>query len=43
MVDSNPESIICLMKHMWLKLECIPVLNVHVITDSLGLHSSKEE
>ncbi len=26
------------MKHMRLKLNYIPVLNVHLITDSLGLH-----
>ncbi len=26
------------MKHMWMKLNYIPVLNVLLITDSLGLH-----
>ncbi len=26
------------MKHKWLKLDYIPVLNVHLITESLGLH-----
>ncbi len=26
------------MNHMWLKLNYIPVLNVRLITDSLGLH-----
>ncbi len=26
------------MKHKWLKLNYIPVLNVHLFTDSLGLH-----
>ncbi len=39
------------MKHKWLKLDYIPVLNVFLITDSLGLQkfcilqrtSSKEE
>ncbi len=27
------------MKHMWMKLNYIPVLNVLLITDSLGLHN----
>ncbi len=36
MVDCNPERIV-FMKHMWLKLNYIPVLNVLLITDSLGL------
>ncbi len=26
------------MKHMWIKCNYIPVLNVLLITDSLGLH-----
>ncbi len=26
------------MKHTWIKLNYIPVLNVLLITDSLGLH-----
>ncbi len=50
MVDCNPERIV-FMKHMWMKLNYIPVLNVLLITDSLRLHkicilkkiSSKEE
>ncbi len=50
MADCNPERIM-FMKHMWLKLNYIPVLNALLITDSLGLHkicilkrtSSKEE
>ncbi len=26
------------MKHMWIKFNYVPVLNVLLITDSLGLH-----
>ncbi len=37
MADCNPERIV-FMKHMWMKLNYIPVLNVLLITDSLGLH-----
>ncbi len=36
MVDCNPERIM-FMKRMWI-LNYIPVLNVLLITDSLGLH-----
>ncbi len=38
MADYNPESIV-FMKHMWMKFNYIPVLNVLLITDSLGLHN----
>ncbi len=50
MVDCDPERFMCLWKTSdW--FDYIPVLNVHLITDSLGLHkicilkktSSKEE
>ncbi len=34
MADCNPERIV-FMKHMWLKLKYILILNVHLITDSL--------
>ncbi len=37
MADCNPERIV-FMKHMWMKLNYIPVLNVLLITYSLGLH-----
>ncbi len=33
MADCNPESIM-FMKHMWMKFNYIPVLNVLLITDS---------
>ncbi len=36
MADCNPERIV-FIKHMWIKLNYIPVLNVLLITDSLGL------
>ncbi len=37
MVDCDPERIMCLW-NMWKKLNYIPVLNVLLITDGLGLH-----
>ncbi len=37
MEDYNPERIMCLW-NTWMKLNYIPVLNVLMITDSLGLH-----
>ncbi len=37
MADCDPERIV-FMKHMWMKLIYIPVLNMLLITDSLGLH-----
>ncbi len=37
MVDCDPERIMRLW-NMWMKLHCIPVLNMLLITDSLGLH-----
>ncbi len=37
MAECNPERIM-FMKHMWMKLNYIPVLNMLPITDSLGLH-----
>ncbi len=37
MADCNPEKYV-FMKHMLLKLIYIPVLNVLLITDILGLH-----
>ncbi len=39
MADFNPERIMCLWNTCkWLKLNYIPVLNVLLITDRLGLH-----
>ncbi len=37
MADCNPERIMFLW-NTWIKLKNIPVLNVLLITDSLGLH-----
>ncbi len=37
MADCNPERIVYLW-NTWIKLNYIPVLNVLLITDSLGLH-----
>ncbi len=37
MVGCNPERIMCLW-NIWMKLNYIPILNVLLITDSLGLH-----
>ncbi len=39
MADCNPERIV-FMKHMWMKLNYIPVLNVLLITvvNNVGLH-----
>ncbi len=37
MADCNPE-IILFMKHVWIKLNYILVLNMLLNTDSLGLH-----
>ncbi len=38
MEDCNPEKDYVFIKHMWMKLNYIPVLNVLLITESLGLH-----
>ncbi len=37
MADCDSERIV-FMKHMWMKLNDIQVLNMLLITDSLGLH-----
>ncbi len=41
MADCDPERIV-FMKHVWMKLNYIPVLNVLLITDRLGLHKTSK-